>query len=453
MLSSALQQVRPVSSAQVSALLEDHNGKLWIGTAEERVSALYEDRGGTVYKGLWNNTGWEVWKDGRMHKERLSGLLPEEQREARHLDGANWISDFLEDSQGRFWVVTWEGVGLNEWDRRARRSLPPRWLSPFRYPSPQVDSNIFLSSRLGSRLIEDLKGNLVYATTQAGYVTDLCLTPDGAIWAATRSGLWSPSGGHFLDGMLVQSVESDAKGRLWAGTEDGLYFIDTDGSTGRVPKELGFPSDIYGEPLVNISRSSMSDSGKNIKRAIDIVVSVLALIMLTPVYAIVACIIKSTSPGPIFYLQERIGLHNKPFSIIKFRSMVKDAESAGKPQLSSDDDPRITPFGHFMRKYRIDELPQFWNVLKGDMSIVGPRPERKYYIDQIIQRVPAYALLHQVRPGITSMGMVKYGYAKNVDEMVERVKYDLMYLDNMSLLNDLKILIYTIRIVFTGRGM
>lgn len=212
-------------------------------------------------------------------------------------------------------------------------------------------------------------------------------------------------------------------------------------------------SDIYGEPLVNISRSSMSDSGKNIKRAIDIVVSVLALIMLTPVYAIVACIIKLTSPGPVFYLQERIGRHNKPFSIIKFRSMVKNAEASGQPQLSSDDDPRITPFGHFMRKYRIDELPQFWNVLKGDMSIVGPRPERKYYIDQIIQRVPAYALLHQVRPGITSMGMVKYGYAKNVDEMVERVKYDLMYLDNMSLLNDLKILIYTIRIVFTGRGM
>ena len=212
-------------------------------------------------------------------------------------------------------------------------------------------------------------------------------------------------------------------------------------------------SDLYGEPLVNISRSSLSDSGKNIKRAIDIVVSILALIVLLPVYAIVACIIKSTSPGPVFYLQQRIGQHNKPFKIIKFRSMVQDAEVGGKPQLSSDDDPRITPFGHFMRKYRIDELPQFWNVLKGDMSIVGPRPERKYYIDQIIERVPAYALLHQVRPGITSMGMVKYGYAKNVDEMVERVKYDLMYLDNMSLLNDLKILIYTIKIVFTGRGM
>ena len=212
-------------------------------------------------------------------------------------------------------------------------------------------------------------------------------------------------------------------------------------------------SDIYGEPLVNISGSSLSDGGKNIKRAIDIFVSIIALILLLPVYAIVACIIKKTSPGPVFYLQQRIGLHNKPFNIIKFRSMVQNAEAAGRPQLSSDDDPRITPFGRFMRKYRIDELPQFWNVLKGDMAIVGPRPERKYYIDLITQRVPAYALLHQVRPGITSMGMVKYGYAKNINEMVERVKYDLMYLDNMSLLNDLKILIYTIKIVFTGRGM
>ena len=212
-------------------------------------------------------------------------------------------------------------------------------------------------------------------------------------------------------------------------------------------------SDLYGEPLVNISRSSMSDSGKNIKRAMDIVISLVALVALLPVFAIVALIIKRTSPGPIFYLQERIGLHNKPFQIIKFRSMVQNAEPAGKPQLSSDDDPRITPFGRFMRKYRIDELPQFWNVLKGEMSLVGPRPERKFYIDQIIPFVPAYALLHQVRPGITSMGMVKFGYAKNLDEMLERVKYDLMYLNNASLINDLKILIYTIKIVFTGRGM
>ena len=212
-------------------------------------------------------------------------------------------------------------------------------------------------------------------------------------------------------------------------------------------------SDIYGEPLVNISRSSMSDSSKNLKRAIDVIVSIAALIVLLPLFAIVACIIKATSPGPILYKQERVGLHNKPFNIIKFRSMVQNAEVGGRPQLSSDDDPRITPFGRFMRKYRIDELPQFWNVLKGEMSLVGPRPERRYYIDQITPLVPAYSLLHQVRPGITSMGMVKFGYAKNLDEMVERVKYDLMYLNNMSLLNDIKILIYTIKIVFTGRGM
>ena len=271
-LSPALQQVKTVSAAQVSAIMEDHSGKLWIGTAEERVSALYEDRAGNVYVGLWNNTGWEVWKDGKMlHKDRLTGPLPKEQTEARDLDGANWISDFLEDSEGRFWVISWEGAGINEWDRQARKSLPPRWLSPFRYPSPQVDSNIYVSSRLGSRIIEDAQGNLVYATTHAGlniidrntglvtkyfkgnssipddYVTDLCLTPDGTVWAATRSGLWSPHRQSFLDGMLVQSVEADGKGRLWAGTEDGLWFVDTDGSTGRVPKELGFPSDIYGE--------------------------------------------------------------------------------------------------------------------------------------------------------------------------------------------------------------
>lgn len=271
---TAFQQVQTVSSANVTAIMEDSRGKLWIGTAEDRVSALYEDSFGTVYVGLWNNTGWEVWKNGQMHKERLTGLTPPLQHQvAESLSGANWISDFLEDSRGRFWVVTWEGVGLNEWDRNARRSLPPRYLSPFRYPSPQVDSNIYVTSRLGSRLIEDREGNLVYATTEAGlniidahtglvtkyykgnsdipddYVTDLCLTPDGTVWAATRSGLWSPSGAHYLDGKMVQSVLADAHGRLWAGTEEGLYFVDTDGSIGVARKSLGFPSDIYAEKV------------------------------------------------------------------------------------------------------------------------------------------------------------------------------------------------------------
>lgn len=213
-------------------------------------------------------------------------------------------------------------------------------------------------------------------------------------------------------------------------------------------------SDFHGEPLVDISGSNMGYSAKNIKRVSDCILSLLALVGLLPLFAFIAIRIKMESKGGIIYSQERIGLRNKPFCIYKFRTMYSNAEADGVPQLSSgDSDDRITPFGKFMRKYRIDELPQFWNVLKGDMSIVGPRPERQYYVDLIIKQAPSYALLHQVRPGITSMGMVKFGYAKNVDEMIERMKYDLIYLENMSLLNDIKIMVYTIETVFTGRGI
>lgn len=226
-------------------------------------------------------------------------------------------------------------------------------------------------------------------------------------------------------------------------TADGMNFMQS-----RVKlKEL------YASPLTDISGSNMSESGKNIKRGIDILVSIIALIVLMPVFAVVAVAIKLDSKGSVFFKQERVGFHNKPFKIIKFRSMVKDAEKDGKPLLSSEDDPRVTKVGRVMRKYRIDEFPQFWNVLRGDMSIVGPRPERQFYINQIVKRMPSYALLHQVRPGITSMGMVNYGYAKSIDEMIERAGYDLLYLENMSILNDLKILIYTVKIVFSGRGM
>ena len=164
-----------------------------------------------------------------------------------------------------------------------------------------------------------------------------------------------------------------------------------------------------------------------------------------------ALIIKLTSKGPVFYSHERIGLHGKPFTMHKFRSMYQDAETNG-PQLSSENDPRITPLGRFMRQVRLDEIPQFWNVLIGDMSLVGYRPERQYYIDQIMKEAPHYRLLFKIKPGITSWGQVKFGYAENVKEMIQRLKYDILYLENMSLATDFKIMIYTILIVMLGRG-
>ncbi len=208
---------------------------------------------------------------------------------------------------------------------------------------------------------------------------------------------------------------------------------------------------IFHSPFIVINNRLMPEWQYSIKRIGDIVLSLIAMILLSPVYLITAIIVRTTSPGPVFYAQERIGLHGKPFRMHKFRSMYIDAEQAG-PALSKDDDPRITPFGRFMRKVRLDEIPQFYNVLRGTMSIVGPRPERQFYIDQIVKRAPEYLLLQRIKPGITSWGQVKYGYASSVDEMVERLRYDLLYLDNMSITTDLKIMVYTAKIILQGRG-
>lgn len=208
---------------------------------------------------------------------------------------------------------------------------------------------------------------------------------------------------------------------------------------------------IFGALLLTTNSSNMPDWQISTKRILDVAVSIVALVVLIPVYIALAIAVKVSSPGPIFFTQERVGKNRQPFKIIKFRTMFVGSEKNG-PQLSSSNDSRITKVGKFLRKTRLDEFPQFWNVLIGDMSLVGPRPERQYYIDEISKHDPQYLYLHKVRPGITSWGQVKFGYAENVEQMVQRMKYDLLYIRNMSIALDLKIMFYTVAIIFKGKG-
>ena len=205
------------------------------------------------------------------------------------------------------------------------------------------------------------------------------------------------------------------------------------------------------QPLIVITDNPMSDIQITLKRTFDIVASLIGMVVFAPLMVVLAVAVKRSSPGPIIFRQERIGHYGRPFQILKFRTMSEHAET-NLPKLTKDDDPRVTPIGRWLRKYRLDELPQLWNILKGDMSIVGPRPERRYFIEQIAQEAPYYCLIYKIRPGLTSWGPIKVGYTDTLSKMVKRLNFDIAYMENMSLRHDLKIMFYTIGVIIHGKG-
>ncbi|AXJ00771.1 Undecaprenyl-phosphate glucose phosphotransferase [Cyclonatronum proteinivorum] len=209
---------------------------------------------------------------------------------------------------------------------------------------------------------------------------------------------------------------------------------------------------IFGLPLIEVMPDPMPAWEKSVKRLMDVVLSILILVVSAPVMLLVALIIRLTDPGPVIFAQERVGLFGRPFIMYKFRSMYVNAEAKTGPTWATENDSRITPVGYWLRKLRLDELPQLWNVIKGDMSLVGPRPEREHFVNQFKAQIPLYARRLRVRPGITGWAQVKWKYDETFDDVKEKTKYDLFYVENISLKMDIKILINTIATMLSGKG-
>ncbi len=215
---------------------------------------------------------------------------------------------------------------------------------------------------------------------------------------------------------------------------------------------LNRTNQIYGLPLIEVMPDPMPTWERFMKRAMDVVISAVVLVLASPVFVLVAVAVRLSSSGPALFRQARVGLHGREFTIFKFRTMYEDAEKRTGPVFAQKNDPRLTPIGGLMRKLRLDELPQFWNVLRGDMSLVGPRPERAYFVEQFKEKIPLYTRRLRVKPGITGWAQVKWKYDESFEDVVEKTKYDLFYVENISLRMDLKILFNTIITVVTGKG-